>query len=435
VTDRKPRTELAIAVRRLGKRYLTAETRRERLARLLRRAPRPAESAFWALKGVDLDVPRGQAIAIIGRNGSGKSTLLQLLAGTVAPTEGEVRIRGRVAALLELGAGFNPEFTGRENVFLNGAVLGLTDSEIERRIDEIEAFADIGTFIDQPVKTYSSGMFVRLAFAVAGCVDADILLVDEALAVGDVFFQQKCFRHIRSLQDSGVTIVYVSHDMNSVQTVCQRAILLEAGHVVFDGEPSEAANRYYGSLGQQIGVVRDSDRDNTVTRRGPPVADLDRSLIRSASILHEQLPRHGVGGLKFAAVRFLESLRIQMIVQATVDVRLPLVGFHLYDRYGQLVFATGTLQLGHDLPPLSPGEELGIEVCVAMDVRPGEYTLSVIAGEPNAGDDPNLALVHDCIENLGPVTVTAPERQLMPFYGVARLSTSIAVDTKPEDAC
>lgn len=196
---------------------------------------KPLYREYWALRDINLEVVQGESVGIIGRNGSGKSTLLQLICGTVTPTDGSAHVNGRIAALLELGAGFNPEFTGRENAYMNAAILGLSHAEIEDRFDQIEAFAEIGRFIDQPVKTYSSGMYVRLAFSVAIHVDPKLLIVDEALSVGDARFQIKCLNRIKSLRDSGVTILYVSHDVSSVRTLCDRAVWLDGGVMRLNG--------------------------------------------------------------------------------------------------------------------------------------------------------------------------------------------------------
>ena len=238
--------EIAIRVSRLGKCYPLYEHPRDRVKQLLFGSERRKyHSEFWALRDVSFEIKRGEVVGIIGRNGSGKSTLLQLICGTLRETEGEVQAVGKIAALLELGAGFNVEFTGRENVFLNAALLGLSRAETQSRLPQIEAFADIGAFIDEPVKTYSSGMFVRLAFAVQACVDPDILIVDEALAVGDVFFRQKCYRRLERLRQNGCTVLLVSHAMGDVEQLCQRAILLEGGRVAFQGSAVEAVKRYY----------------------------------------------------------------------------------------------------------------------------------------------------------------------------------------------
>ncbi|MDR9895849.1 ABC transporter ATP-binding protein, partial [Aetokthonos hydrillicola Thurmond2011] len=199
---------------------------------------------FWALRGINLEIPKGKTVGIVGRNGSGKSTLLQIIAGTLTPTTGTVQVKGRVSALLELGSGFNPEFTGRQNVFFNGRLLGLSQREIEEKFDEIAGFADIGDFIDQPVKTYSSGMFVRLAFAVAVNVNPDILIVDEALAVGDVVFQHRCMRRMRTLMDSGVTTLFVSHDSGAIKTLCNSAVMIHDGKIYTSGLPNTVIIEY-----------------------------------------------------------------------------------------------------------------------------------------------------------------------------------------------
>ena len=232
----------AIRIKGVSKYFPIYDTPRDRLKqmvmprlhRLFARAPRRYHREFWALNEVSFDIRRGETVGIIGRNGAGKSTLLQIISGTLNPSAGKVETRGRIAALLELGAGFNPEFTGRENVFMNGSILGLSHEEVARRFDEIAAFADIGEFIDQPVKTYSSGMYVRLAFAVQACVDPEILIVDEALAVGDIGFQYKCFKRMEALREKGVTILMVTHSTGSILEYADRCIVLDGGRVIHD---------------------------------------------------------------------------------------------------------------------------------------------------------------------------------------------------------
>jgi len=231
------------------------------LAQRLRRSAQAGYKDFFALQDVNFEVRRGEAVGIVGRNGAGKSTLLQLIAGTLQPSAGSISVQGRVAALLELGAGFNPEFTGTENVFLSGAVLGLSRAEMERRFDTVAEFANIGEFIDQPVKTYSSGMMMRLAFAVNTCVDPDILIVDEALSVGDAPFQAKCFRRLRQLIEQGVSLLFVSHDLGTVRSICSRALWLKSGRVEMWGEAKEVAKHYERFCWAEQGVTLTSSSE------------------------------------------------------------------------------------------------------------------------------------------------------------------------------
>jgi len=235
---------IAVAMHDLGKCYRIFDRPRDRIKQLLFGRRRRCYREFWALRGVSLDVRRGETVGVMGRNGSGKSTLLQLICKTVRPTVGRVETVGRVAALLELGAGFNPEFSGRDNVCVNAAILGLAPNEIKDRFDEIVAFAELAPFIDQPVKTYSSGMYVRLAFAVAVSVDPDILVVDEALAVGDEAFQRKCFARIEAFQRQGGTILFVSHSPSTILELCSRAVLLDQGEHLLTGSPNEVVAWY-----------------------------------------------------------------------------------------------------------------------------------------------------------------------------------------------
>lgn len=238
-------SEVAISVNGLSKAFPIYGKPHHRLMQMV--APGPKERwyrEFHALRDINVDIVRGETVGIVGRNGSGKSTLLQLICGTLTPSSGDIRVNGRIAALLELGAGFNPEFTGRENVFLNATVLGLSRDEIVAKFGEIEAFADIGEFMDQPVKNYSSGMYVRLAFAVAINVDPEILVVDEALSVGDEGFQRKCFARIDAIRDSGATVLFVSHSASTVVDLCDRAILLDKGELLVSGTPRHVVSRY-----------------------------------------------------------------------------------------------------------------------------------------------------------------------------------------------
>lgn len=244
--------ENAISVKNLSKSYRMYNAPAERLKELLHPFGRKYHRDFWALKDVSFDIKKGESVGIIGRNGSGKSTLLQVLCGILRPTSGEVVVNGRISALLELGAGFNPQFTGRENVFLNGSINGISREEMEARFDEIASFADIGEFIDQPVRTYSSGMYVRLAFAVAINVNPDILIVDEALAVGDIAFQIKCMERISYMKEKGVTLLFVTHDVSAIKKVCTRACWVHMGRLMQFGGSVETADAYVDFVREEI---------------------------------------------------------------------------------------------------------------------------------------------------------------------------------------
>ncbi len=267
-------SDAVVRVRGLGKRYERFASPARRLLALLGGPQR--SQPHWALRGVDLDVRPGETVGLLGRNGSGKSTLLQMVCGTLEPTEGDVEVRGRVAALLELGAGFNPEFSGRENVYLNASMLGLSRAETERHFQAIIAFADIGDYLDEPVRTYSSGMFVRLAFAVAVAVEPDLLVVDEALAVGDEAFQRKCFARIEQLKARGTAVLFVSHATAAVVQLCDRAVLLDAGEVLAVGAPKAVVAAYqkvlYGAPERRVALLAELRSERSQGESGTPAA-------------------------------------------------------------------------------------------------------------------------------------------------------------------
>jgi lipopolysaccharide transport system ATP-binding protein len=383
----------ALVVSDLGKVHRIYARPQDRLKQmLLARFGRRYGHDFWALRHVSFEVGRGETLGVIGRNGSGKSTLLQILAGTLAPSEGEVLLNGRVAALLELGSGFNPEFTGRENAVLNGAVLGIPASEIESRLPEIAAFADIGEFFDQPVKLYSSGMFVRLAFAVATSVDAEILLIDEALAVGDVFFQQKCYRRLQALSDRGVTVLLVTHSMIDIERFCRRAVVLDGGAVVFQGEPREAVRRYYLIEQRGMGLAEPGLPAEPV-RAGRPIASgEDRPWPPSGAFLDiSKVAQVSDGGARCLGVAVCddegqprltfsqgESAHFFSEFEVLTDLTGPVGGFSIYNGKAVLVHGKNTLQYGTEPPPrASRGGRVRVRQDVRLDLAPDEYTFEV----------------------------------------------------------
>jgi len=315
-------------------------------------------SDFHALSDVSFVIAPGETVGIIGRNGSGKSTLLQIICGTLSPTSGEVGVRGRIAALLELGSGFNPDFTGRENVYLNAAVLGLSAKEIDDKFADIVRFADIGDFIDQPIKTYSSGMVVRLAFATAIHVDPDILVVDEALAVGDAAFQQKCLDRIRQLQRRGVSILLVTHSTNALIEYCDRAIFLKRGRMVMDGACRDVVKLYANDLvldegGEPVDFKISEEQEDAPAQ--VVVAD-DEAPPASAPITVESIALRDASGRPCAAVPFSGELRVCVDVSVRELVSEPCFGIQLSSVDGISLWSATTQTMGQQVAALAPGK-------------------------------------------------------------------------------
>jgi len=386
---------------------------------------------FWALKDISFEVRKGECLGIIGPNGAGKSTLLKILTRSLYPTTGTFQIEGNVLSLLELGTGFNQELTGRQNIYRSSQLLGFPKGYVTERIREIQEFAELGDFFDRPIKTYSSGMFVRLAFSMFVFLKPEVLIVDEALSVGDIFFQQKCFVKMREMLSSDTTCLFASHDTAAIQNLCDRAILLYNGEIDFIGVPQETVSRYFSKLGK-----RRSNTGPSEIEAAPPSSP-DSLMLRAETLAHNILnsshPCHGAGGFEiFAArvtdhlrrdsfvVKMLESLDFYVLLKATVPVYDPSTGIHLFDRLGNLVFAAGTRQLRYRLPDLRPGQELLVKFEISFNVQPGEYTFSLGAGEASE-EGPNIGHLQDRHEMLGPIVVTADEQQIFPFYGIAQL--------------
>lgn len=385
--------DVAVRVRGVGKKYHLYDRPQDRLKeQLLSRFGRSYGREFWALHDVSFDVRRGERVGIIGRNGAGKSTLLQLIAGTLTPSTGEVSVRGRVAALLELGSGFNPEFTGRENVFMNGAILGVARAEMLERFDAIAAFADIGDFIDQPVKIYSSGMFVRLAFAVHACIEPDVLIVDEALAVGDVFFRQKCYARLEALRQRGTAILLVSHAMPDVEEFCERALLLHHGRALFQGDASEAVKRYYlieqeeRAGGLAVGVESPAPPTPPASHHEgfawpPPHAFIDISSV--AQVANGWARCTGVAlcdreGLPRRVFQQGETGHFCYEFELLRDIEVPIGGVVIQSDQGVIVHGKNTLQYETDVPVrASKGSRVRFHQEIVLDIKPDEYSFEI----------------------------------------------------------
>ena len=416
-------SEWVIRSERLGKRYALYDAPRDRLKqfvlpklrRLLRMPPRDYFKEFTSLSDVSFEVLRGETLGIVGRNGAGKSTLLQMLCGTLEPSDGMVSVRGRVAALLELGAGFNPEFTGRDNVYMNARLLGLTEEQILQRFDQIAEFADIGEFLDQPVKTYSSGMYVRLAFAVIAHVDADILVIDEALAVGDAYFSQKCMRFLRQFKSRG-TLLFVSHDAGAVVNLCDKAIWLERGKLIRSGPAKEVMEGYLEDLysastpssSGQTAVDSFDESSGHVVVAEAGLQPGDASLILEAPDAVGTAGRFGSGkaivesvwlrdaqGVRMTWVVGGEAVAIEVVVRSRSNIRQPIIGFIVKDRLGQHLFGENSY-LSHARQNLdvAAGNELHATFTFRMPVLPrGEYSVAVAVAEGSQDDH----VVHDWV--------------------------------------
>jgi lipopolysaccharide transport system ATP-binding protein len=340
---------------------------------------------FLALSDISFEIQRGETFCIVGENGSGKSTLLQIVAGILHPTQGEVIVRGRVAALLELGAGFNPEFTGRDNVYINAAILGLSRKEIDAKLRQIEEFAEIGEFIDQPVKTYSSGMSVRLAFAVAIHVDPEILLVDEALAVGDIYFRQRCLRKVHEMRAAGITILFVSHAVSEVKAIGDRAMWLEAGKLKDLGNPGTVVTRYMAAMVEKDNAYLTGLHHKTQSVKHAPV---------TAPEIAETIPnidhRFGDGRAEIIGIAILDpggqpvyllepssDIVVRISVRAHEDIALPMVGFMMRNHIGLDFAGTNTAREAFDLPPMAAGDVYTVDFHIHLpELYPSSFSFS-----------------------------------------------------------
>jgi lipopolysaccharide transport system ATP-binding protein len=435
-------SDVAIKVENLSKCYHIYNQPHDRLKQsiyprfqsLMGKQPKQYFREFWALKDVSFEIKRGETVGIIGRNGSGKSTLLQMICGTLNPTSGSVRTNGRIAALLELGSGFNPEFTGRENVYMNAAVLGLTRAETEARFNAIVSFADIGEFLEQPVKTYSSGMMLRLAFSVTVHVNADILIVDEALAVGDAFFTQKCMLRIKELMSTGVTFLFVSHDSNAVKSLCGSAMLLDRSQLICAGDTNAVVETYYSNFIKQ--------QQETLSVNNSTAALSQQNKITGASLANNELfhsraefQRIQNGKASFFNVQLLNSLgqeiqevdfgqsvTLRMIFRINFSLPLLSLAYHIRDKNGfDLVYSDTEI----DRCPVTntqAGEEYAIDWQFNVTLNNGNYTIATMLSVPQ---DLSIGQVEVC--DFVPIAVQVKVNQggSPPIYGAVYWSNKV----------
>ncbi|MCC6538333.1 MAG: ABC transporter ATP-binding protein [Bryobacterales bacterium] len=402
-----------ISIQRLYKRYALYRRPADRLLEALPGAGgRARHTDFWALSGIDLEIPSGQFAAIVGPNGSGKSTLLQVVAGIVQPTRGRVRAEGRIAALLELGAGFNPEFTGRENVFLNGEILGVARETMTALFPRVADFAGIGEYMERPVKEYSSGMYVRLAFATAIHVDPDILIVDEALAVGDAVFASRCVRKFEELKERGTTVLFVSHDLGLVKRLADRAILMLHGKVEMDGAPNEVVNRYVGLVhewqSRELGDGGAPVEQSPANRHGDGTSRIERVELLNAA------------GEPVKAIESGAPLRVRITARFDREADSPVVGILIRNRLGIDVFGTNTRVEGRPLGRLAAGDRLQVDFTFPCLLTQQDYTLTAATQHASGGSQ-------DWLDDVESFSVT--ERRAT--AGLASLPTEISWTTNP----
>ncbi len=415
----------ALRVEKVSKQYRIYERPGDRLKESLTRGLLRRHQEFWALRDVSFEIEAGTTVGIVGPNGCGKSTLLQIISGTLAPTHGDVSHEGRIAALLELGAGFDPEFTGVENVYMNASLLGLTRRETDALFPAIERFAEIGPFLYQPVKTYSSGMYVRLAFAIAASVEPDILIIDEALAVGDAVFQHRCLRRINELHERGGTVLFVSHDAAAVRALCSRAILLKAGSIVADGKPSEVLNVY-----QKIIMEREQSYDAEAraaeaqpSPTGEPLALPSfayRHGDRSAEIIGAELVDGNHSRVEIVETGEPLTLRVQ--VRFNQDLQEPVVGFLIRNSHGIHAYGTNTKEQQIQLGTVTAGgvAEVSFSFNIWLGVDQYSISLAVHSSDGQAYDWLDAALF---------VRVTS----LTLLEGIANLNASVTAQHRSVD--
>jgi len=417
-------SDIVISVRNVTKIYALYDDPMDRLKESLHPLRRKYHRDFYALKDICFEVRKGETVGIIGKNGSGKSTLLKILTGVLTPSSGQVVTRGRVLALLELGAGFNPEMTGIENIYFNGTLLGASRAALDDRLNAILDFADIGEFVYQPVKTYSSGMVVRLAFAVIANMDAEILIVDEALAVGDVFFVQKCMRFLRRFIETG-TLVFVSHDLSAVLSLCSRAIWLNEGMIQADGTPKAISEAYLSALYEAQQGASSAVSGSAAEEGGPAIAveeyrDMRQDFINSTScrndieLFHfdEKADSFGKGGASINSVSLVdlhgiplswivggEMVRLVVRCRAQRNLHGPIVGFFVKDRLGQNLFGENTFSFNRMAPlRVSPEQEIVASFEFRMPILPpGDYSITVSIAEGTQEDHVQHQWMHDAL--------------------------------------
>ncbi len=367
-----------ISVRDLSKVYRLYDKPIDRLKESLNIFHKSYHKEYYALNNLSFDINRGETVGIIGINGAGKSTLLKIITGVLTPSGGTIDVKGKISALLELGAGFNMEYTGIENIYLNGTMMGFSREEVDKKLDDILSFADIGDFVYQPVKTYSSGMFVRLAFAVAINVEPDILVIDEALSVGDVFFQQKCYKKIKELAGKS-TVLIVSHDLNAMTKFCERIIVMSAGQKVFDGEPNEAIAKYFKLKQGALRTEKKSAElnDNNFEMYKSP----DENLYSGKMDVVIEKYFYSIDNEPFSEVcQKDDEFKVSLVINSYIDIDSPIIGYQIRDKYGNEVFGETSLTSPVEQSVIKKGRNVINFTFEWPEIREGDYFVTLGIG-------------------------------------------------------
>jgi homopolymeric O-antigen transport system ATP-binding protein len=408
---------IQISVHNLGKKYKRYANRWARLSEWLSFGKHQAHQATWILRNLSFELEQGESLGIIGVNGAGKSTLLKLLTKTSVPSEGHVEIHGRVAALLELGMGFHQDFTGRVNALMTCQMMGYSSEEAQELIEDIREFSELGDYLDQPVRVYSTGMQVRLAFSAATVTRPEILIVDEALSVGDAYFQHKCIGRIRDYRDQGTTLLFVSHDPGAVKSLCNRAMLLNGGAIIKDGAPDSVLD-YYNSV---IARKNSEEEIRQVTGEGGRVST--RSGNGNARIIDVDITK--TGGQSVRSVLVGERVVLHCSVAFHTDMKNPTVGILLRDRMGNDVYGTNTSHLGHTMMQVQSGDRLDFAFTLPLNIGVGNYSFCVAVH----GGDSHLEENCDWWDRCLAIQVIAGEEPS--FVGVAALPTKVDITRGP----
>lgn len=380
---------LAISVRDISKIYHLYEKPIDRLKENFSLSKKKYHRDFFALDKISFDVKKGSTVGIIGTNGSGKSTILKIITGVLNPSSGEIKVEGNISALLELGAGFNMDYTGIENIYMNGTMMGFTKEEMDKKLPEILQFADIGDFVYQPVKTYSTGMFVRLAFALAINVEPEILIVDEALSVGDVFFQSKCYKKMEEIRKKGTTILMVTHDMGSIIKYCDKVVVLNKGKFIAEGKANEMVDLYKKILAGKLEELDDIDFDGGMQIEEKPGYN-DDALMKEKLDINPNLTEYGDGRAEIYDIGFIdakgevgnlllkgEEFVIRERVRFYADIEMPILTYTIKDKKGTELTGTNTMFEGAEVGPVKKGDSIDVEFRQKMNLNGGEYLVSM----------------------------------------------------------